>query len=159
MAYLGSLPGQPAYEQVDQAVGQHLKVIPPRCLPPQMLVDAGIAHCAAEVLWLLLIPHMKAAGAAPPACCRANREKGLGVKASVVQRETHGVRAEENPGSTQGCRKPQSMNAYPPPPLQLHASLMPGRLPVQVKRQQGKCPDAAGCLTQSKIHQVKPVGL
>ena len=80
LAHLGSLPGQPAYEQVDQAVSQHLEVIPPRCLPPQMLVDAGIAHCATEVLGLLLISHMEAAGATPFACCRANTEGRLGVK-------------------------------------------------------------------------------
>ena len=81
-AHLGSLPGQPAYEQIDQAVGQHLEVVPPRCLPPQMLVNAGIAHCATEVFWLLLIPHMEAARAAPFACCRANRGKGLGLEAA-----------------------------------------------------------------------------
>ena len=43
--------------------------------------------------------------------------------------------------------------------MQLHASLMPGRLLALLKRQQSKFPAAAGCLTQSKIHQVEPVGL
>ena len=91
-AHLGPLPGQPANEQVDKAVGQHLKVVPPGCLPPQMLVDAGIAHCAAEVLWLLLIPHMEATRATPFACCRANKELG----GSGVQVEMHGVEALES---------------------------------------------------------------